>query len=950
MKKNVPLTILSIVLFVFTTTAQNDNQWESVSTSDVTEVNKSVKRDNFPSDYKLFQLKSDVLQQKLKKLTALGSVETTATIQIPNTLGEIERFVVYESSNFMPDLQAQYPDIRAFTGVGLDDKKAQIRLSFDPNGIQVMVFRSDKRNEFIESYSSSQNIYAVFNSSREKGKLPFTCSTEDKNLIKDVIIDKSVQNRANNGLYKTMRLAISCTAEYANYFGATTNAQSSLVLAGFNATLTRVNGVNEKDLALKLLLVAQTTNVIYYNPATDPYAAVAGGAPASWNVELQNTLNSSLTGPSTSLAANNAAYDIGHLFGASGGGGNAGCIGCVCVNPTANGQNQKGSAYTSPGNGIPSGDTFDIDYVAHEIGHQLGGNHTFSHSYENNAVNVEPGSGSTIMAYAGITGATDVQGNSDDYFTYRSILQIQNNLATKTCPVSVAVTHGTPVVNAGVNRTIPFGTPFLLTGTATDSGGGSLNYCWEENDDHVNIVSPANPNAPTAIEDAQVASESFPSTMKTDGPNFRSFKPVTSPTRYFPNLVTLTSGAPSVWEVLSDVPRTLTFTLTVRDNAPNGGQTGTDEMLVIIDGARGPLTVSSQSTTSVVYATGSIQTVTWAVNSTNLSVGGSTVDILLSTDGGLTYPNTLLTATANDGTQAVTLPAGVSGAYCRFMIKANGNIFFNINQKSFAIGNYTYQIVNSCVDYPINFNNAPIPESSTNYSAYSRAITDVFNVTDANMKIELTHGNIGGLRIGLIPPGAAAGSGVQAFFNGGRPTSAAVACATANMNILFDEQAATFSCANSNNNSSTKPATLSTTFPTPLITNIVGSPSNGTWSFYITDITVGDGITGTMQRVVFNLCKSENTPVLATEDFNFEDFSLFPNPNNGDFTIKFKSASSSDIKINVYDMSGRSILNKSYSNSGNFNQNITLDQVQAGIYLVSIVDGSKKIVKRIIVQ
>ena len=284
MKKNVPLTILSIVLFVFTTTAQNDNQWESVSTSNVAEVNKSVKRDNFPADYKLFQLKSDVLQQKLKKLTALGSVESTATIQIPNTLGEIERFVVYESSNFMPDLQAQYPDIRAFTGVGLDDKKAQIRLSFDPNGIQVMVFRSDKRNEFIESYSSSQNIYAVFNSSREKGKLPFTCTTEDKNLIKDVIIDKSVQNRANNGLYKTMRLAISCTAEYANYFGATTNAQSSLVLAGFNATLTRVNGVNEKDLALKLLLVAQTTNVIYYNPATDPYAAVAGGAPASWNV------------------------------------------------------------------------------------------------------------------------------------------------------------------------------------------------------------------------------------------------------------------------------------------------------------------------------------------------------------------------------------------------------------------------------------------------------------------------------------------------------------------------------------------------------------------------------------------------------------------------------------------------------------------------------------------
>ena len=952
MKKNLLLTILSFVLFVSATNAQSSKQWESFSFSDVSEVNKSAKRDNFPTDFKLFQLKSDALQASLKKLTTSGSTETTVTIQMPNADGEIERFVVYESSNFMPDLQAQYPNIRAFVGVGLDDKSAQIRLSSDPAGIQAMIFRADKRNEFIEAYSSTEKVYAVFSSSREKGKLPWTCATEDKKLINDVTVDKFGANRASNGVYKTMRLAISCTAEYSNYFGATSSAQVGLVLAGYNASMTRVNGVFEKDLALKLLLIAQTTNVIYYNPATDPYAAVTGGnAPATWNVELQNTLSSSLTGPSTALAANNAAYDIGHLFGASGGGGNAGCIGCVCRDDTAlTSDRNKGSGYTSPGNAIPAGDTFDIDYVAHEMGHQLGGNHTFSHSFENNAVNIEPGSGSSIMAYAGITGATDVQANSDDYFTYRSILQIQNNLNTKTCPVSVAVTHGTPIVNAGVDRIIPIGTPFMLIPlSVTDTGGGAFTYCWEENDDQTTMIVPVDGNNPTATETADAQALSYPSAIKTDGANFRSFKPVTSPTRYFPNLPALNSGVTQVWEVLSSVQRILNFTLTVRDNVANGGQTGTDEMQIITDDARGPLTVTSQSAAGVVYPTASTQTVTWTVNNTNTSVGGANVDILLSTDGGLTYPTSLVTATPNDGSQAVTLPAGASGAYCRFMIKANGNIFFNINQKAFAIGNYVYQTVNACTDYPINFGGLAIPESSTSYSGYSTTVADIYNVTDANIKVELTHGNIGDLRIGLIPPGAPGGSGVQAFFNGGRFVTGGPVCTTANMNVLFDAQAAAFTCANSNNNSSTQPITLSATFPTPLTTNINGLPSNGNWLFYITDIVVG-GATGTLQRVVFNLCKSELTPVLSTENFEFEDFSLYPNPNNGDFTIKFKSNSTNDIKVNVYDMSGRSILDKSFTNTTNFNQNIALDNIQAGIYLVSIVDGAKKTVKRIVIQ
>ncbi len=220
----------------------------------------------------------------------------------------------------------------------------------------------------------------------------------------------------STGQLKTMRLAQSCNGEYSNWFGATSSAQVALVLAAFNATLTRCNGVYEKDLALHLNLIANTTAVIYYNPATDPYTTNL----SSWNNQLQSTLTSVI---------GEANYDIGHMFGASGGGGNAGCIGCVCVNGS------KGRGITSPADGIPQGDNFDIDYVVHEVGHQLGANHTFSMSLEGTGQNKEVGSGITIMGYAGIT-SQDVAPHSIDIFHETSIAQIQANLATKTCPVS----------------------------------------------------------------------------------------------------------------------------------------------------------------------------------------------------------------------------------------------------------------------------------------------------------------------------------------------------------------------------------------------------------------------------------------------------------------------------------------------------------------------------------
>ena len=360
--------------------SQDKNFWTSRSRTEKINVDKSVARLTFPNEFILYDLDLNSIKNELFKVVDNAKAHT-AIISLPNVSGQMEQFEVVEASNFEPALQAKFPEIRAFSGKGITDRYATLKLSISPQGIQTMVFRTEKPNEFIEPYSADHKTYAVFNSYRP-GQLPWICSTVEQNMVEGLnsTVNNSMTARSGGDL-KTMRLAQSCNAEYSNYFGATSSSQVSLVLAAFNATLTRCNGVYEKDLALHLNLIANTTSVIYYSASTDPYTTLS-----SWNSQLQSTLNSVIG------AAN---YDIGHMFGSSGGGGNAGCIGCVCVDAS------KGSGITSPADGIPQGDNFDIDYVVHEIGHQLGGNHTFSHSNEGSGVNKEVGSGITIMGYAG---------------------------------------------------------------------------------------------------------------------------------------------------------------------------------------------------------------------------------------------------------------------------------------------------------------------------------------------------------------------------------------------------------------------------------------------------------------------------------------------------------------------------------------------------------------------
>lgn len=906
--------LLFFSLFVLNVTfSQTDKAWSTYKGQNIT-ISKTVERESFPIDFTLMQLDLNSLRQVA--LTApIRSIENRSNviISIPNSDGKIERYRIYEASNFDNELQAQFPEIRSYVGQGIDDEYAVLRMSLDPRGIQTMVLRAGKPAEFMEPYSQDGKIYAVYSSSRKRGKLPFTCSTPEQVLTNDLATPE-VTARSSAGSLLTFRLALSCNGEYANHFGATNATNVALVLAQFNATMTRVNGVFEKDFAFHMNIVASTTNVIFYNPATDPYTTMA-----NWNTQLQQTLNTTLTGPSTSLAANNAAYDVGHMFGETGGGGNAGCIGCVCVNGAASGNGStKGRGITSPADGVPMGDTFDIDYVAHELGHQFGANHTFSNANEGYGVNKEVGGGVTIMGYAGIT-SYNTHMNSIDIFHSASIAQVQANMVGKTCPTSTPITHSAPVVNAGADYTIPLSTPFVLTGSATDAGGGSLTYAWEQNDD-----GGANTDA------ASVASPT-----KTSGPNFACYPASANSFRYFPtfssilNGSTTTAGVGVTMEALSSVARTLNFRLTVRDNVVGQGQTNFDDVVVTVAN-KTALTVTMAAGTS--YPVGSTQTVVWTgatgANGHSTISGGANVDILFSSDNGVTW-TTLLVGTTNDGSQAVTLPAGVAAPFCRFMVKASGNVFFNISQP-FSVG---YSLQTICNTYSNNtVQNIP-DGTSPSVSTAGPTLTSVINIpvsqtiTDVNVNVNVTHQWIRDLVSRVVHPDG------TVVILGNR-----ICNDQDGYNITFNDGSPAISC--------TAPITSGTFSPNQPLNALNSKNTNGNWSLTINDYFQGD--TGTLNSWSVEVCYIQAT--LDSESFGLDNFTLYPNPNNGNFTIQFNSNTGNEIKVNVHDVRGREIFAKSYNNNGLFNESLELNNVQSGVYLVTVQDGARKEVKKIVVQ
>ncbi|MEW5676463.1 reprolysin-like metallopeptidase [Flavobacterium enshiense] len=606
-------------------------------------------KSNLPQN-NLFDLDLPAMKMALAKSPKRDSkITSDIIIALPNGEGKTENFKVYENPVMDPALAAKYPEIKSYVAVGMENTQARAYFSLSPLGFKAMTYAPDKESIFIEPINSENTLYTVYKRSEHKHEMDeFECSVTESASQSISQTSSTYARGADDAKLRTYRLALSCTGEYAAYFGGSKAA----TLASMNNTLTRINGVFERDFGVRLVLIANNDTLIYTNPTTDPFSYAS-----NWGSESQSNLTAVI---------GEANYDIGHLLGAgavvSGDAGARGSIGA---------DNYKGRAYSCANATNYQGDTFDINCVAHEMGHQLGANHTFTYTTESTIAQLEPGSGSTIMSYAGIT-TKDVQQNSDAYFHAISIQQVTDLIKTKTFGTITNTGNAVPVVNAGLNFTIPKGTPFMLNGSATDANStDALTYSWEQMD-----VGNATASVPTATA--------------TTGPLFRSYLPTVSPIRYFPNMnsilagLTTTAGRDIAVEALPGVARTLNFRLTVRDNRIGGGANNTDDVVLTVDGVAGPFTVDTQNA-AVSYVAGTSQAINWTVAGTNANgVNAANVDILLSTDGGQTFPTVLVSGTPNDGSQNVVIP-NLPGTTNRIMVKGSNHIFFDVNNANFTI-------------------------------------------------------------------------------------------------------------------------------------------------------------------------------------------------------------------------------------------------------------------------
>ncbi len=601
-----------------------------------------------------------------------GARQAPLVLTLPTPDGGTARFQVVESSVMEPGLAAQFPEIKTYAGVGLDDPTATLRADITPQGFHAQVLSGRAGHSFYLDPVSAARPTSCLSYWRQdlrpaNGTTNSFCAgpvaASGSQTLKrpaPLTLGGSAARPAVSlgGTLRTYRTAVAAAAEYTTFQGGTVPLAQAAIVTAIN----RVTGVYEKDLAVRLVLVANNSNIVYTNASTDPYT---NGTPGTMINQAQTNIDAVI---------GSANYDIGHVFGTNSG-GLAG-LGVVCLN----GQKARGVT----GSGAPTGDAFWIDYVAHEMGHQFSGNHTFNGSTgscsggNRNATTAwEPGSGATIQAYAGICSPQDLQPNSDAYFHGGSIEEMTNFITSTSCATTISTGNTPPTISTVAGKSIPARTPFMLTATATDANGDPMTYCWEEMD-----LGAA--GAPVTAATTQTANSTIPL--------FRSFLPVSSPTRYFPRLNELRNNTTVVGEALPTVARNMLFRCTVRDTravAAAGGllvgavnQSNTVTLEVVNTGT--PFAVTAPNT-AVTLAGGSSTNVTWAVAGTTASpISCANVNILLSTDGGLTFPTTVASNVPNNGSASVSVP-NVATTTARIMVQAADNYFFDISNTNFTI-------------------------------------------------------------------------------------------------------------------------------------------------------------------------------------------------------------------------------------------------------------------------
>ena len=576
-------------------------------------------------------------------------------MDMPMPDGNMRTFKVFERTCMASELAAKYPMIKTYQGIAMDNPAITAKFDYTLFGFHAMVF-DEKGVYFIDPYTNQNtglyNCYWKKDYVRQDGNYS-SCQNDEHTINADYaqhlqqtqsrLADPTTTAIISDNKIRTFRLALACTIEYSAAV-AGPSPTKPLVLSAMVTSINRVNGVFEKDLSIHMNLVPNNDTLIFIT--SDSYTNNNGGTMLGQNVTVCNARIGS------------ANYDIGHVF--STGGGGVAYLGCICTADKARGVT---------GSSNPVGDGYDIDYVAHEMGHQYGADHTFNSitgsCSGNRASNAayEPGSATTIMGYAGICGSDNIQPHSDDYFHRISISQIFTYISSTSCAVITTNGNTAPVVNTyTATYYVPYKTSFEFATSATDANGDPLTYCWEEWD----LGGAAAWNATTAT-----------------APIFRSFNPTSTGYRVFPRWDSLIRNSIKYkGEVLPEVTRDVKFRCTVRDMHNGFGAFNAPDI---------NFTVKAQSTSTLFRVTSfptlttltgnTTQIINWDVAGTTASpISCANVDIYLSLDSARTFPYLLASATANDGSETVTIPNVVTAnASARIKVKGNGNIFFDLN-------------------------------------------------------------------------------------------------------------------------------------------------------------------------------------------------------------------------------------------------------------------------------
>jgi hypothetical protein len=656
----------------------SDGLWQDVKESSIAVSGGA--RQIVPRSYRTVRLNKEAMTQLLAQAPmeftqAASENQTVMTIPMPNRI--FARFRIQQSPITLPDPSGKVSDFKTYSGQGMDDRTATVRFDISSAGFHAQIL-SVGETVYVDPYATSETTacisYYKRDAQREGARpeclaagLDSLQSSGARLLSRPANQPGVTPNAANGAMLRSFRTALAATGEYTTFFrqAGDTDAQAKArALLAIKTTMNRVNGIWGRDVAVRYVLLADVDElrIIYTDGATDPYT--------------NNDPNALINENQTNLDAviGDANYDMGHVFATSPGGIGGGG---VCVT----GQKAMGAT----GLPMPVGDPFDVDFVAHEIIHQWQGGHTFNESNAGQCTPgnrtppsaYEPGSGSTVASYAGTCDTANLQASSDDYFHGGSINEILNfATSTATCAVQTATGNTPPAVSAPASFTIPRNTPFTLTATATDPDGDALTYGWEEFD--LGNASPPNSDDGTR-------------------PIFRPYRPVTSPSRTFPSRQyilnnannpppTITVGTQTFFtgEVMPTTTRTMNFRVTVRDNRAGGGGINNATTQVNVRADSGPFAVTAPNTAVTVMG-GAQLMVTWDVaNTAAAPVSTANVKISLSTDGGNTFPTVLAASTANDGSEAVTLP-NVSSNTARIKVEAVGNVFFDISDTNFTI-------------------------------------------------------------------------------------------------------------------------------------------------------------------------------------------------------------------------------------------------------------------------